>query len=135
MSKHLRRAKLGSCLDALGNCVLGKFPGQDQPNCRLDVARTESAFLVVLYELAGLSRDLVENIDHERFHDAHALRRNTCIGMHLLEHLVDVGGESLIAALLQRLATWQLGLPLHLCFSFLPKLVLRFFELSFHPGG
>ena len=83
---------------------------QNQADRRLDLARAECALLVVAHELASLIGNLVEDVCDEGVHDAHALGLNASIWMNLLEHLVDVDGVALTAALLLALLqTRRLG--------------------------
>jgi hypothetical protein len=108
---HLRRGGvLGDGLGPLGHGVLGELTGQDQADRRLYLARAERALLVIAHELAGLVGDIVEDVGDERVHDAHALGRDARVGMNLLEHLVDVDGVALAAALLLALLLLALSL-------------------------
>ena len=85
-----RRGVLGDGLGALGHGVLDELSGEGEAHGGLDLAGREGALLVVAHELAGLVGDLVKDIRDERVHDQHALGRDARVGVHLLEHLVDV---------------------------------------------
>ena len=47
----------------------------------------------------GLSGDALEDVVHERVHDRHGFRRDSSVGMNLLEHTVDVHRVGLLAGL------------------------------------
>ena len=47
-------------------------------------------------ELAGLGGDPLEEVVHERVHDGHGLGGDAGVGVHLLQHLVDVDGVGLL---------------------------------------
>ena len=57
-----------------------------------------------------LARDALENIVHERIHDAHGLGRDAGVRVDLLQHLVHVHGVALLAATLALLAVLLLRL-------------------------
>ena len=42
--------------------------------------------------------DPFEDVVHERVHDAHGLAGDASVGMHLLQHLVDVDAEAFLSA-------------------------------------
>jgi hypothetical protein len=70
--------------------VLGEFTGEHESNSSLDLSAAESRLLVVSGKLSSLTRNALEDIVDERVHDGHALLRDTSVGVHLLEHLVNV---------------------------------------------
>ena len=70
--------------------MLGKFTGKEQPDGSLDFPRGDGAPLVVVSEARSFTGDSFKDIVHERVHDGHSLGGYTGIGVHLLEHLVDV---------------------------------------------
>jgi hypothetical protein len=104
LGRRLRRAELGDGLGSLGNGVLGEFTREHQTDSGLDLAARQSSLLVVSGKLSGLGGDTFEDIVNEGVHDGHSLLGDTGIGVHLLEHLVDVRGIRL-DALLVLLAT------------------------------
>lgn len=55
--------------------------------------------LVVANELGGLEGDLFEDVADEGVHYVHGSLRNASLGVHLLEHSVDVHGEGLASSL------------------------------------
>ena len=87
---------LGDGLGALRDGVLGQLSGQQEPDGGLDLPGGDGGPLVVVGELAGLSGDPLEQVVDERVHDAHGLGGDTGVGVHLLEHLVDVDGVGLL---------------------------------------
>ncbi len=70
--------------------VSGQLVGQQETNSGLDLPRRDGGPLVVVSETAGLSGDALEDVVHERVHDAHGLGGDAGVGMHLLQHLVEV---------------------------------------------
>jgi hypothetical protein len=102
--------------------VLGELSGEGKAHGSLDLARGECALLVVADELAGLVGDLVEDVRDERVHDGHALGRNACVGVHLLENLVDVDAVRFRAALLLLRALLASSLGLLLLLALLRRL-------------
>ena len=105
---------LGDSLGALGDGVLGELTREDQADGRLDLARREGALLVVADELASLNGNALEGVVDERVHDRHGLGGDARVGVHLLEHLVDVRGVRLSALLLLLLVAGSLRLLLGL---------------------
>nr|AAO06218.1 histone protein Hist1h1e [Mus musculus] len=57
-----------------------------------------------------LARDALEDVVHERVHDAHGLGGDARVGVHLFQHLVHVHRVALLAAALALLAVLLLGL-------------------------
>ena len=82
--------ELGDGLGALRDSVLGKLSGKHEANGGLDLAGGEGGLLVVLGKLAGLGTDALEDVVDEGVHDGHALLGDSCVGVNLLQHLVDV---------------------------------------------
>jgi len=70
--------------------VLGELAGEDQSHRGLDLAGGHRGLLVVARQLGRLRRDLLEDVVDEGVHDGHALGGDAGVGVHLLEHLVDV---------------------------------------------
>ncbi len=87
---------LGDGLGALRDGVLGQLSGQQEPHSGLDLPGGDGGPLVVVGELAGLGGDALEQVVDERVHDAHGLGGDTGVGVHLLQHLVDVDGIGLL---------------------------------------
>ena len=73
----------------------GELSGEDELDGRLDFPGGKSSPLVEADELGALSGNAVEGIMNEGVHDVHGLLGNADVGVHLLEHLVDVDGEGL----------------------------------------
>ena len=87
MKQLLAGSVFGHGLGALGHGVLGQFTGQQQTNCSLDLARGDGGAFVVLGQTGSLRGNALENVIHERVHDGHGLRRDTSVGVHLLQDL------------------------------------------------
>ena len=73
--------------------MLGELTGEDESDRSLDLPAGESSFAVVLAELSGLSGDTLKDVVDKGIHDAHSLLGHTSVGVHLLQHLVDVDRE------------------------------------------
>jgi hypothetical protein len=82
-------------LGSLRNGVSGELSGEDELDSGLDFPGGESSPLVEADELGALSGDAVEGVVDEGVHDVHGLLGDADVGVHLLEHLVDVDGEGL----------------------------------------
>ena len=92
MHSLLGAGVLGDGLGSLRDGVLGKLTWQKEPDSSLDFPGGDGGPLVVVGELAGLGGNTLEQVVDEGVHDAHGLGRDTGIGVHLLEDLVDVDG-------------------------------------------
>ena len=75
--------------------MLGELTGQQQTDGGLDLATSDRRALVVVSETGRLGGDALEDVVHERIHDAHRFARYTGVGVHLLQHLVDVDAVAL----------------------------------------
>ena len=91
---------LGDGLGAFRDGVLGQFTRKQETNGSLDFTAADRRLLVVRGELGGFSGNTFEDIVDERVHDGHGLVGDTDIGVHLLQHLVDVRRVRLLAGLL-----------------------------------
>ena len=72
--------------------MLAKLTGQEEPDSSLDFPGGDGGPLVVVSESACLSGDALKEVVDEGVHDAHGFGRDTSVGVHLLEDLVDVDG-------------------------------------------
>ena len=92
--------------------MLSELAGQQQTDGGLDLAARDRRALIVVSETGGLGGDTLEDVVHERIHDAHRLARDTGIGVHLLQNLVDVDSVALppSSTVLLVTATWRLHL-------------------------
>ena len=88
--RRLSAGELGHGLGALGHGVLGELTREHEAHSGLDLAGGDGGLLVVAGQLGGLAGDLLEQVINERVHDRHSLGGDTGVGVHLLEHLVDV---------------------------------------------
>ena len=91
----LRRGVLGHSFGALWHGVLGQLTGKQKPDGGLDFPGGDGGTPVVVGESAGLGGDALEDVVHEGVHDGHGLWADASVGVHLLEHLVDVDGVGL----------------------------------------
>ena len=104
----LRASELGNGFGSFRNGVLGKLPGQHQPDRGLNLPGGNSRLLVVPGETRRFLRELLEDVVDEAVHDPHGLARNTDVRVYLLQHLEDidlVGLHALLRPLLLLLAT------------------------------
>ena len=102
---------LGDGLGTLGDGVLGQLTGEEESDGGLDLAGGDGRSLVVLGQLGGLAGNALEDVRNERVHDHHGLGGDTGVGVDLLQDLVDVDGEGLLAlvgALLLAIGGWCL---------------------------
>lgn len=98
--KHnlLGASVLGDGLGTFGDGVLGQLARQQQTDGSLDFAGGDGRTFVVVSQTGSLSSDTLEDVIDEAVHDAHGLRRNSGIGMDLLQHLVDVDSVAFLPA-------------------------------------
>jgi len=90
---------LGDGLGSLGDGVLGQLSGQEEPDGGLDLPGGDGGPLVVVGQTGGLGGDPGEDVVNEGVHDGHGLGGDTGVGVHLLQHLVDVDGVRLLPLL------------------------------------
>ena len=84
-------------LGALTNSMLGQLTRQVQPHSSLDFTAGDGVLLVVVSQAGAFSGDSLKDVVNEGVHDAHGLARDAGVGVHLLQHLVDVDGVALLA--------------------------------------
>ena len=75
--------------------MAGQLTGEDELDGGLDLPGGEGPPLVEAHQLGALGGDSVEGVVDEGVHDVHGLLGDADVGVHLLEHLVDVDGEGL----------------------------------------
>jgi hypothetical protein len=93
---HLLGARvLGDGLRSLADGMFGQFSRKQQANGRLDFAARDRRTSVVVSEAGSFGGDTLEDVVNEAVHDGHRLAADTSVGMHLLQHLVDVDGVAL----------------------------------------
>ena len=78
--------------------MLSELTGEEEADGGLDLSGGESVLLVVADELGGLKGDLLEDVIDERVHNVHRSLGDAHLGVHLLQHTVDVHGEGLNSA-------------------------------------
>jgi len=99
----------GHGLGALAHGVLGQLTRQQQAHARLYFTTRYGRTAIVVRQLGRLVGDALENVIDKRVHDAHGLGRDARVGMHLLQHFVNVDGIRLFAFLVAFLAAVALG--------------------------
>ena len=112
LNSLLAAGVLGDSLGSLRNGVLGQFTGEEQTNCSLDLPAGDGGATVVVGQAGSLGGDTLEDVIHERVHDRHGLGGDTGIGMHLLQHFVDVDGVGFPPPPFALLVSGALGLCL-----------------------
>ena len=70
--------------------MLGELTGEKETHSSLDLSGGDGGTLVVVGQTGGLGGDALEDVIHERVHDRHGLGGDTSVGVHLLQHLIDV---------------------------------------------
>ena len=95
---------LGDGLGSLRDGVLGQLSGQEETDRSLDLARGDGGPLVVVSQAASLGGDALEEVVDKGVHDGHGLGGHSGVGVHLLQHLVDVDGVGFLPLLLALLA-------------------------------
>ena len=111
-SRLLGAGVLGDGLGSLGHGVLGQLTGQQKPDGGLDFPGGDGGPPVVVSQTAGLGGDALEDVVDEGVHDGHGLGGDAGVGVHLLQHLVDVDGVRLSPPPPLLLVSGTLGLGL-----------------------
>ena len=94
---HLGRCELSHSLGTLRHSVLGELTREHKAHGSLHFSGGQSGLLVVTGKTSSFVTEALEHVVDERVHDAHALLGDTSLGVHLLQHTVDVGGVGLCA--------------------------------------
>ena len=77
--------------------MLRQLTGQEKSNGRLNFPRRDGGTLVVVRQSGSFGGDALKDVVHEGIHDGHGFAANAGVGMHLLEHLVDVDEVGLLS--------------------------------------
>ena len=101
---------LGDGLGTFRDGVFGQFSGEEEPDSSLDLPGSDGGPLVVVGQFGSLGSDTLKEIVDERVHDAHGLGGDTGVGVHLLQHLVDVDGIRFLTLVLAFLSVLSNGL-------------------------
>ena len=78
--------------------MLGQFSGKEKADSCLDLSGGDGGPLVVVGQTASLGSDPLKDVVDKGVHDGHGLAGDTSVGVHLLQHLVDVDGVGLLAS-------------------------------------
>ena len=92
--------------------MLGQLTGEEETDGGLDLPAGDGRALVVVGKTAGFGGDALEDVVHERVHDGHSLGGDASVGVHLLQHLVDVDGVAFLPLALALLVAGTNGLSL-----------------------
>ena len=103
---------LGHSLGSLRYGVLGQLTGQEETDSGLDLSAGDGGPPVVVGQTGSLGGDALEDIVDKAVHDGHGLAGDTGVGVHLLQHFVDVDGVRLPPPPLPLLVTSTCGLGL-----------------------
>ena len=77
--------------------MFGQFTWQMQPHSSLDFPAGDGVFPIVVSQVRSFGGNVLKDVVHKGVHDAHGLAGDTGVGVHLLQHLVDVDGVALLA--------------------------------------
>jgi len=86
---------LGHSLGSLRHSVLGQLTREQETDSSLDFTAGDGGAVVVVGQTGGLSSNTLKDVVDKAVHDGHSLAGDTSVGVHLLEHLVDVDGVRL----------------------------------------
>jgi len=91
-TRHLSSGggELGHGLGALGHGVLGELSGEEESHGGLDLSGREGGLLAVAGQARRLQSQALEDVVDEGVQDGHASLGDASVGVHLLQHLVDV---------------------------------------------
>ena len=112
--------------------VLCEVTWEDELDSGLDVAAGDGVLVLVSVELGGLKSDSLEQVSHERVHDAHGSLGDSDFVVDVLEHSVDVDTvavELLSSDSLLSFSTLCLSAS-YLCFSSSSYLSFSFYLFS-----
>ena len=79
--------------------MLRQLTGQEKSNGRLNFPRRDGGTLVVVRQSGRFGGDALKDVVYEGIHDGHGFAANAGVGVHLLEHLVDVDEVGLLSPL------------------------------------
>jgi hypothetical protein len=99
-------------LRAFADGMLGQLSGQQEANSSLDFATGDRRTTVVVGETRRLGSDALEDVVDEAVHDRHGLAADARVGVHLLQHLVNVDRVALPSPPLALLVTGSHGFRL-----------------------
>ena len=89
--------------------MFAQLAGQVKADSGLDLAAGDRVLLVVVRKAGRLGSDTLEDVIHERVHDAHGLAGDARVGVYLFQHLVDVDRVALLSGLSLLLFSCRLG--------------------------
>ena len=92
-----RRGEFSDGFRAFADGVLGQLPGKQKSDGGLDFSTGQSLTLIFPGQRGSFRRQSAKQVADERVHDAHRLGGDAGVGMHLLQHFVDVGREGFFA--------------------------------------
>ena len=99
-------------LCTLADGVFGQLSRKKETHSGLDLPRGERRTPVIVSKARRFGSNAFEYVIHERVHDRHCFAANAGVGMHLLQHFVDVDRVAFPPPLPALLVTTALGLRL-----------------------
>ena len=102
----------GDSFGSLADGVFSQLAGQKETDSSLDLPRSDGRSLVVVSEAGSFSGDSLEDIVDKAVHDGHSFAADTGVGVHLLQHLVDVDAVTFLPPPLSLLVSGTGGLCL-----------------------
>ena len=95
VTRLLGACVLGDGLGTLTDGVLSQLTRQQETNGGLDFSACDGGTAVVVGQTRGLGGDSLEDVVHERVHDAHGLAGDASVRVDLLQHFVDIDAVAL----------------------------------------
>ena len=92
--------------------MLGQLARQQEADSRLNLSAGDGGPLVVMGQSGGFGSDPLKDVVDEAVHDGHGLAADARVGVHLLQHLVDVDGIAFLPLPLALLVPCADGLGL-----------------------
>ena len=102
----------GDSLCALADGVFGQLSGEQETDGGLYLPGGESGTAVVVSQARSFGSDALKDVVHEGVHYGHGFAADAGVGVHLLQHLVDVDGIALPPPLPALLVSGTLGFRL-----------------------
>lgn len=103
---------LGDSLGSFADSVLGELSRQKQTYSGLNLSACDCRPLIVVGESGSFSGNPLKDVVDKAVHDRHGLARDTSVGVHLLQHFVNVDAVGFLPPPPALLVPSSLGLGL-----------------------